>query len=118
MKVFYSAEEIEDLAARGMNQLTLDDEAVLTDLARDAAQRLGVFLVYRSSSSPAPSSTGSFVPLATDDPRGVKVEFWAKRADPRGGDAAGSAQSFGADPEVPNSMIDRAIGLVRQLARR
>lgn len=46
MKTFYSAEDIEALAAQGVTELRVSEETVLTHLARDAAHRLGISLVY------------------------------------------------------------------------
>ena len=52
MRTFYCAEDIERLAAQGTKQLVLDQAAVLTDLARDAARRLDISLVYLSRAVP------------------------------------------------------------------
>ena len=118
MKVFYSAEEIEDLAARGETQLYLEDDAVLTDLARDTAQRLGISLIYRSETGPVSPVSAPSVRTARA-PGGAKVEFWAKLAAPRAsGVPANAAPSAAGGQGGSNSMIDRAIGLVRQLADR
>ena len=61
MKTFYSAEDIEALVARGQAELVLDDDTVLTQLARDAAQRLGLKLVRRPSAAPASLRTYSWI---------------------------------------------------------
>ena len=117
MNVFYSAEEIEDLAARGVTQLFLEENAVLTDLARDAVQRLGITLVLRSESGPVSSVAAPSARKETKVLQGAKVEFWARLADPRDG-TAGSESPPAAGQDGSNSVIDRAIGLVRQLAGR
>jgi len=44
-KTFYTEWDIEDLAKRGVISLVVDDDVVLTDLARDKAMRLGIELV-------------------------------------------------------------------------
>jgi hypothetical protein len=44
-KTFYTEWDIEDLAKRGVISLVIDDDVVLTDLARDKAMRLGIELV-------------------------------------------------------------------------
>jgi hypothetical protein len=44
-KTFYTERDIEDLAAQGMTSLPLNDDIVLTDLAREKAERLGITLV-------------------------------------------------------------------------
>jgi hypothetical protein len=45
MKIFYTERDIEDMHAAGVRQLEVDDNIVLTDLARDKAQDLGIALV-------------------------------------------------------------------------
>ena len=45
MKTFYSAQDIEALAAQGVRELVVDENSVLTDLARDMAAQLGIKLV-------------------------------------------------------------------------
>jgi len=44
-KTFYTERDIEDLSQRGVISLVVDDDVVLTDLARDKAMRLGIELV-------------------------------------------------------------------------
>ena len=57
VKTFYSAQEIEDLAAQGKKELVIDQNTVLTDMARHVAQQLGVKIVYKSP--PAEASAAS-----------------------------------------------------------
>ena len=45
MKTYYSAQDIEALAAQGVRELVVDENTVLTDLARETAAQLGVKLV-------------------------------------------------------------------------
>jgi hypothetical protein len=44
-KTFYTERDIEDLAKQGVISLVVDDDVVLTDLARDKAMRLGIELL-------------------------------------------------------------------------
>ena len=44
-KTFYTEWDIEGLSKRGVISLVVDDDVVLTDLARDKAMRLGIELV-------------------------------------------------------------------------
>lgn len=48
VKQFYCAEDIDRLVARGENTLVVGEDAVLTDLARQKAQELGLSLVKSS----------------------------------------------------------------------
>ena len=52
-KTFITERDIEDIACRGTLQLALDDNTVLTDLAYEKANRLGVKLLQANSQPPA-----------------------------------------------------------------
>jgi hypothetical protein len=52
-KQFYTERDIEDLAARGVFTLTVCNDVVLTELAFEKAQRLGVKLVQTHPQPPA-----------------------------------------------------------------
>ena len=59
MKTYYTAKEIEKLSAKGVKQLVLDPDAVLTDFARETAQQLGIVLVRREPQSTASTQSAS-----------------------------------------------------------
>ncbi len=44
-KTFYTERDIEDLIARGVNSLALNDDIVVTDQAREKAMKLGFELI-------------------------------------------------------------------------
>ncbi len=52
-KVFYTERDIEDLARQGVTSLTVTDDVVVTDLAREKARRLGLQLIGERDSRPA-----------------------------------------------------------------
>jgi hypothetical protein len=52
-KTFYTERDIEDLAERGVISLVIDEDIVLTDLARDKALRLGIELLREHDQPPA-----------------------------------------------------------------
>ncbi len=52
-KQFYTERDIEDLAARGVFTLTVCDDVVLTELAYEKAERLGVKLIQPHELPPA-----------------------------------------------------------------
>jgi len=52
-KTFYTERDIEDLAKRGVLSLVVDDDVVLTDLARDKAMRLGIGLIREHDLPPS-----------------------------------------------------------------
>ena len=51
-KTFYTQYDVEDLHKRGVTSIVVDDNVVLTDIARDKARRLGVELL-REQDKPA-----------------------------------------------------------------
>ncbi len=55
MKIFYTERDIETLYAQGVRQLSVDDNVVFTDLAREKVKSLGMALV-RADATPAPAT--------------------------------------------------------------
>ncbi len=51
-KEFYTEKDIEDLVKRGVLSLNVDDNCVLTDLAYEKANRLGMKLIRAQSENP------------------------------------------------------------------
>ena len=52
-KTFYTERDIEDLASRGVLTLVVNFDVVLTELAREKAERLGVQLVREHETPPS-----------------------------------------------------------------
>lgn len=52
-KVFYTERDIEDLARQGVTSLTITEDTVLTELAREKARRAGITLVDEKDSRPS-----------------------------------------------------------------
>ena len=111
MKTFYSAEDIETLAAQGITELRLDEDAVLTHLARDTAQKLGIALVFggaaprAAAKAAAPGPSPRPAPAVGAKPKGCQHGPLGDRS-PGGGGRAGSS----------DKTVNELIGLVRQLA--
>lgn len=59
MKTFYTAEDIEQLAAQGGRELLVTEGSVVTDLARDTARRLGVALVRAGRGAPVDAAAAA-----------------------------------------------------------
>lgn len=60
-KVFYTERDIEDLARQGVTSLTVTDNTVLTELAREKARRLGVALVGEGDSRPSSAPARPYI---------------------------------------------------------
>ena len=117
MKTFCSAQDIEELAAQGKTELVVDEDVVLTDLARHTAEQLGVRIVYRSRSGPAPATAKTPRPSA-EPPRSSGPAPVSK---PRGCQHAPlSSTSSGPAPASNNSttVVDQLVGLVKRLGTR
>jgi len=52
-KKFYTERDIEDMAARGEHTLTVDEDVVLTELAFEKAEKLGVKLAQPHQTPPS-----------------------------------------------------------------
>lgn len=118
MKTFCSAQEIEDLAAQGRQELVIDQNTVLTDMARHVAQQLGVKIVYKSQ--PVGIASGS-APTAASLTRSTPLRPGSK---PKGCQHApltspsASATSPAQNPAASGSsgtVVDQLVGLVKRL---
>jgi hypothetical protein len=120
VKKFLSTQDIEDLAAQGRTELVIDDDTVLTDLARHAAQQLGIALVSRSHSAPATSPALPSAPM----PRGEAVVGLGKK--PKGCQHAPVVRASSAsqppepatNPGSSDTVVDQLVGLVKRLGPR
>jgi hypothetical protein len=111
MKTFYSAEDIEALAAQGITELRLDEDTVLTHLARDTAQRLGVALVSGAPAARAASSAAALSPSPRSTP-----SMGAKPKGCQHGPLTGRSSGRGGSAGSSDGTVSELIGLVRQLA--
>ena len=131
---YICTEDIENLAAQGKKELTVDENTVVLELARDMARQLGIEILVGSHPSPAKSAP----PAAPASPAKDGPKAPAKEAAPAApaSSSNGSAFSLGAKPKgcqhgplaaVPrpkpasnhenlDGVVDQLVGLVRQSA--
>jgi hypothetical protein len=111
MKTFISAADIEALAEQGVHELTVDEDTVLTAVARETATQLGVRLVAPGAARSAGPDAGrgrsyeqNLGPTVSGKPKGCQ----------HGPIGAGSPRpaASGASP-----VVDELIGAVKQMAR-
>ena len=62
MRTFYTALDIERLIDRGVTELTIEDLDVVTDEARDRAERAGIAIVHRATQAGAVQAVVDVVP--------------------------------------------------------
>ncbi len=111
MKTFYSAIDIEELASQGVYELIVDDNTVLTSVARETAAQLGVELIapgQQNSTQAALPATPAATPLK---PRGCQ----------HGPAGRVQSQTGQLNREVSgntSSVVDDLIGAVKQLAKQ
>lgn len=113
MKTFYSAADIETLASQGVRELVVDEDTVLTSVAREVAGQLGVKLVTpgeRSAARPAANP-----PAATANPGKPKGCQHGPLTSP-GSTATGATPAPGRPSDA--RVVDDLIGAVKQLAKR
>ncbi len=108
VKTFYSAEDIEALAAQGIRELMADENTVLTDLARDVAAQVGIKLVL----GPRPAAVYA-APVTQGTPSGARPKGCQ-----HGALSSGPATSGGAPTQRAGNtpVVDDLVGAVRQLA--
>jgi hypothetical protein len=86
MKTFYSAEDIENFADRGQREISVDENVVLTDLAKQTAAMLGIRITEKASGASAdafnparPQSVGK-APTFSGKPKGCQRRTAEKTA--------------------------------------
>jgi len=60
-KTFYTEHDIQDLADRGVTTVEVNDDIVLTDLARDMALKHGIRLVRSKSAHPEDNANAEII---------------------------------------------------------
>ncbi len=110
MKIFYSAQDIEELASQGVRELIVDDDTMLTAVARDRAAQLGVNLVPAGQGGSAPISAPVAAAVTPLKPLGCQHGL-AKNDQRRT-----SAANRRTDSSSP--LVDDLIGAVKRLAAR
>lgn len=116
MKTFCSAQDIEELAAQGKKELIIDENTVLTDLARHTAHQLGISLVNRSQSTPA-ATRPSPSPISRPAPRIAEVGTGNKPKGCQHGPLTGSQnpEAMAGSNNNSNTVVDQLVGLVKRL---
>jgi len=78
MKIFYSAEDIENFADRGQREIRIDENTVLTDLAKQTARMRGIRLTKKTTGAtadtnrPARPRRAGQTPVLGHKPRGCQ----------------------------------------------
>ena len=116
MRIFYTESDIEDLAARGVQQLEVGPGVALTDAARERAEELGISLVAPGNAPAnkavalAASAKGGTQPVLPARPRGCQHGPLGKSSR---SDAAPVAVGGGGGP-----MVEQLVEAVSTLKKR
>ncbi len=113
-KTFYTERDIEDLFRQGVTALEVDEDVVLTDLARERARSLGMELVQPHDKPPAaperpyiaklPSPSAVVKPAAPPPQRDLRARV-RKAVMARLGNSV--------DPKLLDAIIDRVLQNIR-----
>ena len=72
MKTFYTERDIEEIHARGVSQIDVNDDVVITDVARERAEKLGISLI-------APGQKPVTTALAATSPKKTSASKLSQR---------------------------------------
>jgi len=113
VKTFISATDIEALAAQGVREFTVDEDTILTAIAREAAAQLGVKLVAPGATTVA---SGAGTPVR---PAGQPAAVFGKPKGCQHGplDEGRSSQPV-SSAKMAGPVVDQLIGAVKQLYGR
>ena len=111
MNIYYTAKDIEELAAQGVQELEIGPGMTLTDFAKETAQQLGVNLVSggRKDVTPAPAASHrstTVVGSKYNKPSGCQHASNSLPATQSQAAVPSIRPAAGADPNTVNRLID------------
>jgi hypothetical protein len=125
VKNFWSAEDIENLAAQGKTEVVIGEDTVLTDLARHTAQQLGIKILYQSRPASVVTTTPPLAPsLGIPGGRAGPVAGFARPASGAGKPKGCQHGPLTGNPPEPasasssNTLVEQLVGLVKRLGSR
>ncbi len=112
MRTFYTASDIEDLAARGVTQLDLGPGVLLTAAAKERAEELHIALVTPGGAAAASKTAGPAKAVQS----GAAAQSSALPAKPRGCQhgSLGGASSKAAPSQVVEQLVDAVSALKKR----
>lgn len=113
MKTFISAADIEALTEQGVRELAVDEDTVLTAVARETASQLGVRLVTPAAARSASTDTGRKPAAAAPAPTISGKPKGCQHGPISAGTGSPRPAAAGASP-----VVDELIGAVKQMARK
>lgn len=122
MNTYYTAKDIEELAANGTKQLVLGPGVFLTDYARETAQQLGIALVRSENQAvvkkpEASSPKAKPVSAKYNKPRGCQPALSSRPAQ-AAQTSTPSGQSNGSNGTHNANTINKLIDLMGKVVKR
>jgi len=111
MKTFYSAEDIEKLADQGQKEIRINENIVLTDLAKQTAHMLGI----RITEKPSGASPGAFAP-ARPHSAGKTRAFGGKPKGCQRRPSERSAPAAGAPAGQSRPVVDKLVEKIKRIS--
>jgi hypothetical protein len=116
MKIFYTGTDIEELAASGVTRLELTPGVMITDVARELAEELGIELVKPDDSSATIASASAPV-IQSPIPNNVEAKPRGCQHGPLPANAIPPASVTNL-PDSPDGVVNRLVNVVTRLTDR
>ncbi len=113
MKTFYSAEDIENFADQGQREISVDENTVLTDMAKQTAHMLGIRITQAS----AGSAPGNFTPAGPRSPDRTRA-FSGKPKGCQRRPANKSTTAPGPSAGRSNQVVDKLVEKIKRINSR
>lgn len=111
MKTFYSAEDIENFADQGQREISVDENTVLTDMAKQTAHMLGI----RITEKPLAASPGPFT-RARPQPIGKTPALSGKPKGCQRRPGNKPAAASGATPGQSRPVVDKLVEKIKRIS--
>ena len=120
MNIYYTAKDIEDLAARGVSQLEVGPNVFLTDFAYETAEQLEIELTQpdrQKSSAPSPAKAAAprSVPGRYDKPSGCQHGPINR---PSGASAGSNLQNSVPQVQSSDGSVNRLVDIMSKIIKR
>ena len=110
-KVFYTEHDIEDLVKQGTKSIQIDDNVVLTELAFEKADRLGMVLI-RDKTAPMSVQSEPVIPKTMESGQTQRAPEKVSEIKKRVHEAVQTRLSTQVDPALLETIIDRVFNTI------
>jgi len=123
MTIYYTAKDIEEMAAKGIYVLELGPETSLTDFARETAEQLEISLIERVPDKQVPDQGVGSGPISQAEPASISSSYNKPRGCQRGNQGVTTAkqvveQPVGAVNQANSTPVNRLVDLMGKIINR